>query len=469
MIATEKPTRTPAVRIAVIRQRYNPFGGAERFVERALAALVREGAQVTLITRNWDGAPQVGFEQKICDPAYSRLVGGRIARDRSFAACAQREMAEGGYDITQSHERIPGCMIFRAGDGVHAAWLDHRSRGQSALARLATRHSPFHRFIVRQEAAMLASPALKAVICNSQLVREEMQRYYGVAANKLVLIENGVDLDDFHPRLTAQWRASQRRALNIDDETPVFLYVGSGFERKGVAQLLAALAIMKSRQAQLAIVGNDRHSAAFERQAKRLGLASRVRFVGAQQDVRPFYAMADAFVLPTRYDPMPNAALEAMACGLPIVTSTTCGIAARVRDGVNGFVCDALDVAAIADRLDRLAVPGAAAAMHAAARTAVADLDLETMAGRLIDLYRRLLDVGSEAQATGGDVALDDVIESGLVDRDTARFEQVYLARVDVDAQHVVADLGEAGAADQSDIAGADNGNFHLIAPSVFV
>jgi UDP-glucose:(heptosyl)LPS alpha-1,3-glucosyltransferase len=389
--AGETPVSKPGIRVAVVRQRYNPFGGAERFVERALGALVHEGAQVTLITRSWQGAAQEGFGQKICDPPYSRIFGGRIARDHSFACCAQREMATGGYDIIQAHERIPGCMIFRAGDGVHAAWLDHRARGQSAMARLATRLSPFHRYILQQEAAMLASPALKAVICNSVLIREEMQRYYRVPDDKLVVIENGVDLDDFHPRLAAQWRTAQRQALGIDAQIPVFLYVGSGFERKGVAQLLNALAAMRSRNAQLVIVGSDRRRADFERQARRLGLDGRVLFAGAQQDVRPFYAMADAFVLPTRYDPMPNAALEAMACGLPIVTSTTCGIAARVTDGENGFVCDALDVAQLARHLDRLAVPGTADAMRQAARAAVSDLDLEAMAGKLIGLYHDLL------------------------------------------------------------------------------
>lgn len=238
---------------------------------------------------------------------------------------------------------------------------------------------------------MLSSPALKAVICNSQLISDEMRRYYDVPAEKLVVIENGVNLDDFHPRLAQAWRNTQRQALGIAADTPVLLYVGSGFERKGVAPLIEAVARMRCREAQLVIVGSDRHSARFARLARRLGVAERVHFAGAQKDVRPYYGMADAFALPTRYDPMPNAALEAMACGLPIVTSTTCGIAARVSDGVSGFVCDALDVAGIAESLDRLTVPGAAEAMRAAARAAVADLDLETMAGRLIDLYHRLL------------------------------------------------------------------------------
>lgn len=378
------------LRLALVRQRYNPFGGAERFIERALGALVREGAEITLITRNWNGAPREGFQQHLCDPDYSRLFGGRAARDRSFAKCAQNEMRDGNYDITQSHERIPGCMIFRAGDGVHAAWLDHRGRDQSPLARYATRLAPFHRFILAQEAAMLAAPELRAVICNSVMVREEMRRYYDVPESKLVVIENGIDLDQFHPSVAERWRTPQREALGLDPDVPVFLYVGSGFARKGVPQLIAALARCTDRHSRLVIVGEDRHAAAYQKQAGRLGLGSRVIFAGPQKDVLPYYGMADAFVLPTGYDPMPNAALEALACGLPTITSTSCGIAARIRDGENGFIGDALDIDRLARHLDILSAPGKADGMRTAARAAVADLDLGRMADELLNLYRRL-------------------------------------------------------------------------------
>lgn len=380
-----------ALRIALVRQRYNPYGGAERFIERALNSLVREGAEITLITRNWNGAPQEGFRQKICDPSYSRLLGGRASRDRSFASCARREMIEGGFDITQSHERIPGCMIFRAGDGVHAAWLNHRSRDQSALARLMTKLSSFHRFILRQEEAMFAAPELRAVICNSVMVREEIRRYYDVPESKLIVIENGIDLSVFHPEVANEWRTRQRELLGLAANEKVFLYVGSGFERKGVPQMLSALAQSRHRQSKLVIVGHDRHAARYQRQASQLGLAQRVIFAGPQKDVRPYYGMADAFVLPTRYDPMPNAALEAMACGLPIITSTTCGIASRVTEGENGFVCDALDVAQLAQHMDQLAFGDTASTMREAARASVSDLDLETMAGKLIGLYHSIL------------------------------------------------------------------------------
>lgn len=238
---------------------------------------------------------------------------------------------------------------------------------------------------------MLAHPALRAVICNSLLVRDEMQRHYDVPASKLVVIENGVDLQNYHPRLAGEWRQRQRQLLGIGPDAPVFLFVGSGFARKGVPQLLAAFAAMRARDAHLVVVGRDRSLAAMKRRANRLGVGRRTIFTGPQQDVRPFYGMADAFVLPTLYDPMPNAALEAMACGLPTIASASCGIAARIVPGRNGFVCDALDVPQLAGQLDRLAVPGVAAGMRAAARDAVAELSLEAMAERLLGLYRSLI------------------------------------------------------------------------------
>ena len=207
-----------------------------------------------------------------------------------------------------------------------------------------------------------------------------MRRYYDVPESKLVVIENGIDLDQYHPRVADLWRTKQREVLGLDPNIPVFLYVGSGFARKGVPQLIEALARCTDRHSRLVIVGEDRHASAYQRQAGRLGLGSRVIFAGPQKDVLPYYGMADAFVLPTRYDPMPNAALEALACGLPTITSTTCGIAARIRNGENGFVGDALDIERLAAHLDILSAPGQANGMRTAARAAVADLDLGHMA-----------------------------------------------------------------------------------------
>ncbi len=378
------------MKIAIIRQRYNPYGGAERFVERALGALAGEGAEVTLITRNWDGAPREGFRQITCDPPYSRLFGGRTARDRSFAACARNEMAAGGFDITQSHERIPGCMIFRAGDGVHAAWLAHRARALGPLKRLSQNISGYHRYVLAAEKAMFQHPALRAVICNSPMVAEEVSAHYGLPAERLPVIYNGVDTAVFHPSVAGEFRATTRTQAGIPQDAPLLLFVGSGFERKGVPQLLRAFAAARTTGAHLVIVGADRKLKAMQALAASLRLNRRVQFTGPLKDVRPWYGAADGFVLPTLYDPCPNAALEALACGLPIVTSTTCGAQAWVDSGGNGWVVDALDLEMLASRLDDLCALAGSIAVRQAARAAAEPLTLPAMADRLLTLYRTL-------------------------------------------------------------------------------
>ena len=378
------------MKIAIVRQRYNPFGGAERFVERALGALASEGAEVTLITRNWDGAPRQGFKQITCDPPYSRLFGGRAARDRSFAEAAKIEMAKGGFDITQSHERIPGCMIFRAGDGVHAAWLAHRARVLGPLQRLSQQCAPYHRYVLAAEREMFANPALRAVICNSQMVAEEISHFYGVDRSKLPVIYNGVDTTVFHPALADECRERTRAEAGIRADVPVLLFVGSGFERKGVPQLLRAAAQMQSCATQIVIVGADRKLKAMQALASKLGLDKRVHFTGPLKDVRPWYGAADGFVLPTLYDPCPNAALEALACGLPMVTSSTCGAQEWVQSGVNGWVVDAVNEPELARRLDDLAALAGNERARSAARSSVEALTLPAMAERLLALYRSL-------------------------------------------------------------------------------
>ena len=382
------------MKIAIVRQRYNPYGGAERFVERALGALAGQGAEVTLITRNWDGAPREGFRQITCDPPYSRLLGGRAARDRSFAQAAQAEMAQGAYDITQSHERIPGCMIFRAGDGVHAAWLEHRARILNPLQRLAQKLSPYHRHVLGAEKAMFAHPALRAVICNSQMVADEIWQVYGVDRNRLHVIYNGVDTEVFHPGLAAEFRAPARLRAAIPEDAPLLLFVGSGFARKGVPQLLAALAQAQSKEAHLVIVGADRKLKQMQALAVRLGLGRRVHFTGPLPDVRPWYGAADGFVLPTLYDPCPNAALEALACGLPVLTSTTCGAKEWITAGGNGRVVDPLNPDALAQGLDDLLALANNPQARQMSRASVAALTLPAMADRLLALYAVLLEAG---------------------------------------------------------------------------
>ena len=379
------------MKLAIVRQRYNPFGGAERFVERALAALVAQGAQVTLIARDWKGGSDSGFETILCPPPAHPLFNGRTGRDRGFARCVQKTIAERDFDLVQTHERISGCSIFRAGDGVHAAWLAHRAPYISPLKRFSQSFSAYHRYVLAAERAMFAHPALQAVICNSQMVASEIAEIYGLDRRKLHVIYNGVDTEDFHPRLAEAYRQETRLHLGIPPHVPLLLYVGSGYERKGVPQLLRAFASLKRRDAHLIVIGDDRKLQPTKTAAARLGLAGRAHFLGPVQDVRPFYGAADGFVLPTIYDPCPNAALEAMACGLPIVTSEGCGAKEWVKEGANGWVVDLAKESALTTALENLCAAAGDETMGARARSAVAHLDLKNMSEQLLTLYRALL------------------------------------------------------------------------------
>ena len=129
----------------------------------------------------------------------------------------RQAIAREGFDLVQAHEHIPGCDVFRAGDGVHRAWLVRRGRALSALGRLKLKLNPYHHYICRAEARMFADPALKAVICNSRMVADEIQQYFGLPADKLAVIYNGVDagvspgLASQRDAVRAHWRIPRKR------------------------------------------------------------------------------------------------------------------------------------------------------------------------------------------------------------------------------------------------------------------
>ena len=369
------------IKLALVRQRYTPFGGAERFVSRAIDALKAQGATITLITRKWDGAEGA----LTCDPFYL----GSLWRDWGFARCVCHSLSREDFDLVQSHERIPCCDIYRAGDGVHREWLAQRSRILGPMSRLGIRLNPYHHYLLAAERRLFASSQLKVVICNSQMVKEEIQRHFALPEAKLRVIYSGVDLESFHPNLTHRHREPVRLQLGVPPEATLFLFVGSGFERKGLAAALRGLAMLPDT-AHLAVIGRDRRAGRYQELAQELGLAGRAHFLGPQQDVRPYYGAADALVLPTLYDPFPNVALEAMACGLPVITSTKSGAAELIRDEDNGFVCDALDVPSLAKRLEQLQYPAMRRRLGQSARQTVEPLSLGTMTETLLSLYQDL-------------------------------------------------------------------------------
>ena len=132
-----------AFRLAIVRQKYRPDGGAERFVSRALEALEQQDLDLNVITREWQGDANPNWHIHLCNP----LKLGRISRERGFAVAARALWQKEHFDLVQSHERIPGCDIYRAGDGVHRRWLLQRARLLPEWRRKWLFSNRYHRYV----------------------------------------------------------------------------------------------------------------------------------------------------------------------------------------------------------------------------------------------------------------------------------------------------------------------------------
>jgi UDP-glucose:(heptosyl)LPS alpha-1,3-glucosyltransferase len=381
------------MRLALIRQRYTPYGGAERFVEGALEALLERNVAITLYTREWPQTNLQLIEPHICDPFYL----GSLWRDWGFARAVGRAVGTTKANLVQSHERVLCCDIYRAGDGVHAVWLEERLRGASALARLRVALNPWHRYTLAMEKQLFASPWLRAVICNSKMVRDEIKAHFNLPDERLPVIYSAVDSVAFHPGLS-EHRERLRARYKIPAEATVFLLVGSGYERKGVATAIAALAELPP-PAHLMVVGREKHVNRYKDLARSLGVRDRIVFAGPQLDVKPFYGSADVFILPSIYDPFPNAALEAMACALPVITSTKSGAAELVAEYDAGLICTSRDVAGLAAHMRALLDADARNRRGANARLAIKPLTPAAMTLKLVLLYKELLEASVARRA----------------------------------------------------------------------
>lgn len=374
------------LRIALIRQRYTPFGGAERFVENALDAL-QENTQIelTLISRKWDGANNQAIGNLSCNPFYV----GRLWRDWSFSRCACHKIHDNDFDLVQSHERAPCGDIYRAGDGIHRTWIKQRNRVLPQWKQFLIKINPYHNYLLKQETRLFTNPNLSTVIVNSEMVKNELLHYFPNIRANITVIHNAVNTDRFHPKLKAMHRSSIRIKLGIPQDDPVILFVGSGFERKGLPLLLKILP--RIDQAHLLIIGKDRKLKHHIQQIQNTAIERRVHFLGPIKDPSPYYGTADAFAFPTLYDPLPNTVLEAMSSGLPVVISNSCGATDLVNDGIEGYIRDALDASGWIEALKQVLKPEVREKMGENARNMTQQLSPQHMTKQLSALYQQLI------------------------------------------------------------------------------
>lgn len=373
----------PLPKIAFIRQRFSRFGGGELILDRTITALAKQGVPATLVAREWEPREGVAFQR--CDPPRSP----RASRDSRFARAACELVAALPETLVQSHERVSCCDIYRAGDGVHAAYLAHRARGMGFFKRLFQNFSPYHRDVIALERKMFGSPRLKAVIVNSEMVADEIVAHFGYARERIHHIPNGIDLSRFDSAALAALREETKSRLGFSGTKKVIIIIGSGYERKGVAQAIEALARSKSG-AGLIVVGHDKKVSRYEKLAARLGIKGDVRFPGKQTDVLPFLAASDVMILPSIYDPFPSSVLEGLAAGLPVITSESSGARDIVRELDHGLVRDANDIDGLAQAIRIALALSDKPDTKERSRAIAARFDMNAMTERMLALYQSL-------------------------------------------------------------------------------
>ncbi len=345
------------MRVALIVRTLGRDGGTERFVHGLAGWLVAAGYTVEV----WCAAVSQPIEGVVVRPL--RMWGrGRTLKMLSLSRAAAGVPA-GDYDLVAGFIRGGTPGLYRAGGGCHAAW--RAASGRDGLA---------DRIEERLDRAVVA--AARITVVNSRMAGAELTAHYGLPPERIRLIYNGVDLARFAPDPAARSARGQR----------VVAFFGSGFSRKGLPVAIRAVAPLSG--VRLVVIGGDPRPGRFQALAAELGVADRVSFQGRVSSPEALLPGFDAMILPTRYDPFANAVLEAMACGVPVVTSGANG-AAEVLPQPWMRVADPGDVEGFAGALERtLQTEGLGAQCRAVAETLPAEGAFRELEGCMRELTR---------------------------------------------------------------------------------
>jgi UDP-glucose:(heptosyl)LPS alpha-1,3-glucosyltransferase len=370
--------------VALVRYRYSPHGGAERYLDGLLARLAgAEGTRACLLAASWEG------EGTSVVPLVRIAVPPKPVPLRLFLfARAVRAWADAHPDhLIFSLERVPGADVYRAGDGCHAEWME-RKRILRPLSWPLDHLRPLNLAYLRFERELFTSPKLLAVIANSERGRNEISHRFGVSRERIAVVRNGVDLARFPLERRDAASSALRSTLGIGADETIFLHVGSGFARKGVGALTRAAVRLARMGARFRVVVVGKGDAGpYRRILREGGAEGRVHFTGPVAGAAEYLLGADAFVFPTIYEPFSNACLEAMAAGLPVITTAVNGVSEVIRDGVSGLVVDdPMDDSGIAERMERLLSVDSRRRMGEEARRAAEGLTPERNAAETLSV-----------------------------------------------------------------------------------
>jgi UDP-glucose:(heptosyl)LPS alpha-1,3-glucosyltransferase len=314
------------LRIGLVIDRLDPSrGGAEAYLVGLARFLVDRGHAVHHLVVETGPGVSVGEVHRIDLPTRWRTF-----RDLAFDRASARLAADLGLDVTLGVRHTPSTRVFQPHGGVYscAARAQSRSagsrRGVHALARML---NPKHRVLLHLETRQRRRRHQVTFVALSERVRSDMTEAYRLSGlAPPALIYNGVDAGRFHPEAAGTDRATIRERHGIDPGGFCVLFVGHNFRLKGLGHLIPAVAGLDDRTVSVLVVGRGRDGP-YRKLADSCGLtATRLRFAGATETPERYYRAADVLAHPTYYDPCSSVCLEALASGLPVITTRMNGV-----------------------------------------------------------------------------------------------------------------------------------------------
>jgi UDP-glucose:(heptosyl)LPS alpha-1,3-glucosyltransferase len=367
-------------------------GGAERYLVDLCTRMVAEGYEVHVYAEHQNEEnPGIHFHSVKTIPFPKSL------RHLSFAIKATKEMEKGDYDIIFGVGNTLKADILQPHGGVHWAWFWRSLRAYENpilwMIKLSGRVlSPKQWVSGWIENAPYQAKRLRAIIAISDMVKQDIIRWYRVPEERITVVYNGVDIDHFHPR-NRQYRKEIRRRHGIGDER-VVLFVSNNFRMKGLNFLIKALGKIRKGDHppfRLLILGRD-HQDSYLRLARGMGISEEVIFAGSTTEPEKYYGASDVLVHPTFYDACSLTVLEALASGLPVITTHSNGASGIITQGQEGFVIfDPRDDQALAERILFFLSHESLEKASIAARSLAESYSLERNWREMDDLFKKSL------------------------------------------------------------------------------
>ena len=317
------------MQIAFCIFKYFPYGG----IQRDLLKLGREcrarGMGVRIYTIRWLADPPEDMELCV-------LPAAALSRHRQyerFAGRVREDLERRPVDLVVGMNKMPGLDVYYAGD---SCYLEKAHTQRSVFYRLLPRYTSF----LRAEQAVFEPDCGTEILTISDVQEPVFQRHYGTPAHRFHALPPGIERDRAAPPDRQAVRCRMRAELGLDAADRLLLFVGSGFVKKGLNRVLLGLRSLPADlldRTRLYVLGEDK-PARFERMARRLGVAERVRFLGGRSDVPDFLLAGDGLVLPALDENAGMVILEAMIAGLPALVTQNCGYATYLEEADAGLL-----------------------------------------------------------------------------------------------------------------------------------